>query len=217
MRIINCQQGSEAWEYIRKGKATASRFGEIVTPSKLQFSKQSKGYAMELVAEMFGIETPPRLPSFDMENGTDREPLAREEFAEAIGLEVLQVGFVLPDHTERWGCSPDALVGGESVLEIKCPRAETLIQWHLSGEVPSEYLSQIQGQLWITGRTHCFFYGWHPELEPFQGSVYAIPEYADAFEEALPKFIQMVDEMAYKVRALKRSPLGIDFAGVSYE
>lgn len=215
MRIIACEQGSEEWDNQRKGRATASRFSEIVTPSKLKFSTQSRGYAIELASQILGIETPPRLPTFDMEIGTEREPIAREEYAELNEVTVDEVGFCLPDDSDRWGCSPDGLIESDGLLEIKCPRAETIMDWYLRGVMPPEYMSQVQGQMWVTGRKWCDFFAWHPEIEPFQIRVEADEAYHDALAEALPKFTEVVDSLLERFRPIRRELLGINFDGVS--
>jgi Skp family chaperone for outer membrane proteins len=51
MIIHTFPQGSEQWEQIRKGKATASRFCDIVTAKQLKLSKSAISYAAEIVAE----------------------------------------------------------------------------------------------------------------------------------------------------------------------
>ena len=217
MRIYDCVQGSEEWERIRKGRPTGSQFGKIVTPKQLKLSAQSMPYAIKLAAERLGVETPSRMPSQQMMDGTEREPYARMEYAEINGVEVDEVGFCVPDYTDLWGMSPDGLIGlagnrCDGLLEIKCPEVETLIQYHLDGLLPSDYTAQVQGQLWISGAEWCDFFAWHPEIEPFQLRVYPDVKYHEALEKALPAFVSMVDGIFAKVK--KRDVFGIDFSGV---
>ena len=214
MKIYNCRQGSEEWEQIRKGRATASRFKEIVTPAKLQMSRSAKGYACELVAELLGVESPQRPPTYDMEIGTEREPYACEEYATTTGFDIEEVGFCTPDHTDRYGMSPDRIVNGEGLLEVKCPKVETLISYHADGVLPSEYFCQVQGQLWISGFDWCDFYAWHPDLEPFKIRVFPELLYAEAMDKAMEEFLDLVDSIHSKVK--RREPFGIDFSGVTY-
>ena len=217
MRIETCLQGSEEWERIRKGRPTASQFAKIVTPKQLKLSSQSMPYAIKLAAERLDVESPPRMPSQQMQDGTEREPYARIEYSEIHGVEVTEVGFVFPDDTKLWGMSPDGLIGFdgercEGLLEIKCPEVETLIQYHLNGVLPSEYAAQVQGQLWIAGAEWCDFFAWHPEIEPFEIRVYPDEKYHEALAKALPAFVSMVDGIVSKVK--KRDVFGIDFSGV---
>ena len=214
MKIYNCRQGSEEWEQIRKGRATASRFKDIVTPAKLQMSRSAKPYACELVAELLGIESPQRPPTFDMEVGTEREPYACEEYANTNKAEIKEVGFCTPDHTDRYGMSPDRIVNCDGLLETKCPKVETLISYHANGVLPPEYFCQVQGQLWISNFEWCDFYAWHPDLEPFQIRVLPEPVFAEAMEKAMNDFLALVDSIYAMVK--KREPFGIDFSGVTY-
>ena len=216
MRIHHCIQGSEEWETIRKGRPTASQFAKIVTPKQLKLSAQSMPYAIKLAAERLGVESPSRMPTQQMQDGTEREPYARIEYEELHSVEVNQVGFVFPNETNLWGMSPDGLIydgdNCEGLLEIKCPEVETLIQYHLDGVLPSEYAAQVQGQLWISGAAWCDFFAWHPEIEPFEIRVYPDEKYHEALAKALPAFISIIDGIVAKVK--KRDVFGIDFSGV---
>ena len=214
MKIYNCLQGSEEWERIRMGKATASQFHRIVTPKKLQLASAAQGYACELACQLLGVASPQPVPSWDMEQGTEREPWAIEEYEVLHGVEVRRVGFVMPDETCGYGCSPDGFIGDDGLIEVKCPKAETFMGYAVDG-VDSDYLLQVQGQLWITGRKWCSLFIWHPELEPIEFRTFRDDRVIDALAEHVPEFVKRVREVTRKVRT--RSPLGINFAGVSHE
>lgn len=204
MIIHNAPQGSEAWELIRKGKATASEFNRILTPAKLQFAAGAKTYAAQKVAELLGVESPPPPPSYWMERGTELEKYAREEFSNRSGLEVTEAGFIQPTAAARYGASVDGLVEDFGILEIKCPSSENLILWHDSGVVPSDYVLQIQGGLMVTGRSKAFFCGWHPDLEPLILEVDRDEEVIEKIHAGIEKFTAMVDEMLGKVTRRER-------------
>lgn len=221
MKISICEQGSEEWEEIRRGRATASQFGKILTAKTMKLSAQSHSYAVKLAAESLGVESMPKYKTESMMIGIEREPYARSDYAESRGVHVNEVGFVMPKDSDRWGMSPDGIIGFdifddriviEGLLEIKCPDAETLIEYHLQGVMPPAYAAQVQGQLWISGALWCDFYAWHPELEPFELRVYPDQKYHEALSKALPKFIESVDAIKAKVK--KRDLFGIDFSGV---
>jgi hypothetical protein len=55
MIIHNAPQGSEAWELVRKGKATASEFSRILTPAKLQFASGAGEVCQGGVPGAFGL------------------------------------------------------------------------------------------------------------------------------------------------------------------
>lgn len=194
MKVHVFEQGSEQWEQIRKGKATASRFGDIVTPKTLKLSASSQRYAAELVAERLGVESPDELPSYWMQWGTEAEPYAIDEFRRSTGQPVERVGFI--ELNDGCGCSPDGLVGDDSIIEVKCPKPETLIRWQLNGELPSEYRMQVLGSLWVTGRERCHFWAWHPRIKPMHLVIDRDAEVMDAFDELIPAFVESVKVMA---------------------
>lgn len=197
--VHNMRQGSEEWDAIRRGKATASCFDRIVTPAKLQFGSGAKSYACEKVAEILGVDSTPPPPSFWMERGIEMEPFARQELSERLGQTITEVGFIQPFEGARWGCSLDGIVADGTIIETKCPKAETLIGYHAAEVLPAEYRIQVQAELWMTGSSCCHFMAWHPEIEPFYIPVYPDQFCFDAFELALPEFIALVDSILAKV------------------
>lgn len=204
------QQGSEAWERIRKGKATGSNFSKIVTPAKLQFAAGARTYACSVVAELLGVDSVSAMPTFWMEHGTEMEPFAREEYERIHNAKVEQVGFVMPSENARCGYSPDGLTE-EATIELKCPMAETLIAYHAAGVLPKEYRLQVQSALWISGKSRCDFMAWHPEIEPFEISVEPEPEVFAALDVALPKFNKLVDSILAKVSKRSNQQLQTEY------
>lgn len=204
MIIHNVRQGSEEWEELRKGKATASEFSCIVTPAQLKFAAGAKAYAIRKAAEKLRVSSPPMVPTKWMDQGTEYEPLAFDEFTRTIAP-AIPVGFIQPFEDAEMGASPDGLVGSDAVLEIKCPKPETLIEWIVDGELPSEHRLQVQGELWVTDRSHCHFYGWHPEIEPFHLVVGRDAKVMAALDDALPRFLNMVADIVRKVKTRKQA------------
>lgn len=199
MRIIQCEQGSETWDIFRMTRPTASNFGRIITPKKGQLSAQHRDYACELVAKQIGAFTEPP-PSYWMEWGTEHEAPAIEDYCRRYGAEAERVGFVLPDGTDDYGGSPDALVFDRNgILEVKCPKPETLIRYHWDGELPDEYKAQVQGNLLITGCKFADFFAWHPELQPFHVRVDPDEAFQESMKEALSQFNAALRELVAKV------------------
>jgi putative phage-type endonuclease len=164
---VNCKQRSAEWFECRRGVATASNFNRIMT-SKLAYSKQSFDYAIELVNERFGIKEE-RFVSDAMLHGIEFEDEAAISYTIDSGRQTTEAGFCFYDERRRFGVSPDRFVGGEGLLEIKCPQAKTILKYHHDKELPTSYVQQVHGQLAITGRAWCDFYAYHPDpqLQPF--------------------------------------------------
>ena len=193
MRIIDCQQQTEEWERWRN-RPTASEFGSFCTPAKGDYSKQATAYAAKIVAKRLGVyQEPP--PSFWMEWGTEHEVNAKHAYTLENGVEILDVGFVLPDHTDAYGGSPDGLVGDDGGIEVKCPAPETLIGYHAAGVLPVQYKPQVQGLLLITGRSWWDFYAWHPELSAFCLRVEPDSKYQTKIAENLLLLLEEIERI----------------------
>jgi len=158
MKVIDCEQGSEAWSEIRLGMVTASRFSDVLAKGT---GKTRKSYMVQLAGEI--MEQKQMKTHFDknMEAGQIKEPLAREYYEALYGVTVEQVGFV--ELNDDVGCSPDGLIRSDGMLEIKCPLATTHIRYIEGGVLPPAYTAQVQGGLWVTGREWCDFMSFRPE------------------------------------------------------
>lgn len=193
MRKIDCIQRSEEWENWRK-RPTASGFGSFCTPAKGDYSTQATAYAAMIVAKKLGVFTEPP-PSFWMEWGVEHEPNAKAAYTLQTGREIEDVGFIIPDGTDAYGGSPDGLVGDEGLIEIKCPKPETLISYHAAGVLPVQYKPQVQGLLLISGRLWCDFFVFHPELTPFLLRVKANEKYQTKIAECLLLLLGEIEQI----------------------
>lgn len=167
MKIVECVQYSPSWWEARRGIPTASQFDRIITPG----GKPSKGmdrYIAELVGERVDLRPNwfterPMNPA--MRHGLDTEPEARRFYEYERGLDAQLVGFCQTDDG-RFGCSPDALVGDDGGLELKCVQLPTQVEYLLAGTLPDEYRPQVHGQLIVTGRKWFDFMSYAPPLPP---------------------------------------------------
>jgi hypothetical protein len=139
------QQGSDAWDDIRRGRFTSSEIHNLMspgyrlmTPEELKnrpkkgegsgvkwiespdiLSDAAKTYIQIKVAEVLTGTTKENSYAFPMVRGTEMEPEAVEYFEKQTGLVCEEVGFVpFGDHA---GGSPDRYIGDEDLLEVKCP------------------------------------------------------------------------------------------------
>lgn len=188
MKIDNAPQGSEMWRIVRMGRPTASCFDKILTPSTLKPSKSQGEYMARLVAEWYLGRPLDDASSGFMERGTGMEEEAARFYAIATGSDVQPVGFCLTDDGAA-GCSPDRLVGSDGLLEIKCPSAGVHMHYHLTPDkLKAEYWSQVQGELYVTGRAWADLFSYHPVFPKVTVRVERDAKWADAFDRELGIF-----------------------------
>ena len=200
MIILDVEQGSDEWHSLRLGIPTASRFKDIVTPTKGDKSKSYKTYMYELLAERLTQSKEDFFKSEWMERGNEIEPFARASYEFMHDVEVKQVGMILNDE-RTVGISPDGLVGDKGGLEIKCPKPSTLVKYMLDGSLPLEYKPQVMGSLMISEREWWDFLGYHPDMQMFQIRVYRDEEYIKKMEQHIGDF---VDELLENYEKLKK-------------
>ncbi len=183
MTTIDTPQRSREWFEARRGIPTASRFDKILTPATGKPSSQADGLINELIAE--SVLPPdeglvPRFVSPEMEEGMRLEAEARcaYELEYAPGP-VTEVGFVLHS-SGLFGGSPDALVGEDGGVEIKCPLAKTHIGYVRDGVLPLDYKLQVHGYMAATGRKWWSFFSYSRHFPAFHVRVER-----DAFTERL--------------------------------
>ena len=141
------EQGSEAWQAARLGKVTASRVADVIAKTKSGWGASRKNYLAELVAERLTGTAAERFTNGAMQWGTDTEPQARAAYEFFRDQSVTEVGFVDHPDVPMCGASPDGLVGGDGLIEVKCPNTSTHIDTLMKKTVAGKYVTQIQWQL----------------------------------------------------------------------
>lgn len=178
------QQRSLEWREQRLGKFTASEIYKLMANGsrkmtdeelasyKLEFPKGKKttietigetfkSYAFEKAIEELYGEVDDNFTSYDMERGTELEPLAFAKFKELKSLEFVDVeACSFFNYGENAGASPDGLVGDDAILEIKCPKNSTFFKLVATGEIDQKYLYQMQLQMMATRRTKAYFFNY---------------------------------------------------------
>lgn len=160
MKIITAEQRSPEWFAARLGKATGSRFADVLAGGK---GLTRKAYAVQLALEIVTGKQVEAFTSKAIEDGVEREPIARALYEAHSGNFVDEVGFCLHD-TLPCGVSPDGLVDSDGGVEIKCPKANTHASYLSMPAEPSAYTAQIQGCMWVTGRDWWDFVSYHPDF-----------------------------------------------------
>lgn len=143
-------QGTEEWYKARNGLITASEMKLLLSPAlKCLNNEKTRAHLYELCAQRVNDYTEPTFVGYEMERGKRDEILARNIYNEFIAP-VKEVGFIT---NNKWGFtlgySPDGTVGDDGLLEVKSRRQKFQMESCLSGEVPQEYVLQLQTGLLV--------------------------------------------------------------------
>jgi putative phage-type endonuclease len=161
------EQGTDAWRQDRCGHITASRIADVLTkPRKGQKeSSVRKNYLAELLCErLTGKVREDGFQSWEMKRGTELEPFARSEYELKTSEFITNVGFIKHPKIERAGASPDGLVGKDGLIQIKCPKRATHLEWLTNRIVPVEHRPQMLWEMACTGRQWCDFVSYNPDF-----------------------------------------------------
>ena len=195
MIIHNFEQGTPEWLACRADKFTASNFVDL-------FAKETTQAYQNLINNVvYGKltgEAPETYQNEYMIRGSELEPFAREAYELETFNKVNQVGFI--ELNEWIGYSPDGLISEDGLIEIKCPKHSTLIEYHLSGQMPTKYYWQMQGGMYVTGRQWCDYYVWHPKLKPLLKRVERNEDDILKLESKLNEVIEIAKQRIEKLK-----------------
>lgn len=195
MKIHKVEAGSAEWLQLRAGLPTASEMKELVSPTgKIRTGEgPAKYFAKKLAEKWLGrpIETGKFSP---MIQGNILEEHAIPWLEMSQDITIVRPGFITTDDGKS-GCTPDGMdVGHTTGYEIKCCEPHTHCRYLIDGEVPDDYIIQVQHSLFVTGLRDWRFLSYcrrFPELlivvdrEP--DIIAAIAEAIDGFSERMTK------------------------------
>ena len=188
MIVSTTEQGTDEWLSERAGKVTASCFGNILTGTGKKSTKR-RGYLLTLAGEILAGKPETTFKSEWMQRGNDLEDSSRTTYEFITGNTVEQVGMVYLNEEKAVSCSPDGLIGDNGGYETKCPKMSTHVDYLLHGKCPTQYIPQVQGCLWVTGREWWDFMSFHPDLKPLIVRVERDEKYISLLEELVEEFV----------------------------
>lgn len=212
MKFIEAQQGTVEWFQARCGKITASCFEEAISVTTRNSGARKVGdmtaaaerYAGDLAIERISGKPhgePPK--AWVLERGHEMEALARMRYEAKTGAYVTEAGICVDG---VYGYSTDGLVDDDGLIEIKAPidSSKIITMWR-TGDV-SEYIHQMQGGMWITGRKWCDFIMYVPDLanagkDMYVQRVMRDDIFIDIMVQKLAKFDATVEEYVAMLRA----------------
>lgn len=187
-------QGSDEWLNARLGIPTASCFDKVITATGKP-SSQSDAYMHQLLAEWLTGEQMSFTTNQWIERGNELEPQARTAYEFMQDQEVTEVGLVYRDERKLIAVSPDGLCKQtNSGLEIKCPAPHTHVANLLTGEMPSKYKPQVQGNIWVCEADYWDFMSYHEQMEPLIVRIDRDEAYIKKMTELFDQFIDLMLE-----------------------
>ena len=208
MIITNLEQGSQAWFDVRRGRVTGSRVADVMATLKSAGEAAGRrNYRAELLCQILTGTTLESYQSKEMLWGIENEPFARAAYELREDVTVETAGFAVHPTLDRFGASPDGLIGTDGVLEAKCPNTATHIDYLLKNVVPAEYQLQMLAEMACTERQWCDFVSFDPRL-PKDLSLFVIRFHRDdkriaEIEKAVQIFLGEVDDVLQRLEALR--------------
>lgn len=210
--IVDCEQRSPEWHAARCGMSTASRCADILAKIKKGEAAPRRHYREDLMAErLTGIPTD-HYVSREMQWGIDQEQFARAAYEVACDVDVETCGFYVHPNIQRFGASPDGLVGSDGMVQFKCPNTATHLAWIQAGEIPIEHAPQLLGDLACSGsdRKWIDFVSFDPRLpahlQLFIRRFYRDEKLIAALEAEVVQFNKELDEALRKLPAALPAP-----------
>lgn len=159
------EQRTQGWFQERVGRVTGSEIHKVLAKNKDgRPSAIRNSYKAQKVAERrCGRPCERGYTNFSMQQGIEREPVARAEYALRTLDEVVECGFIVHPRIPLAGASPDGLISQTGVLEIKCCEHAAHLA-ALNGNVSHEYTCQVQWELATTERAWCDLVFYNPDF-----------------------------------------------------
>ncbi|TDP29900.1 lambda exonuclease family protein [Nocardia ignorata] len=190
-------QGSDEWLAHRRGIVTASVVGDLITTKTMKpaSNETSRGLTALLAAERITGWTDPTFMSDDMFRGIEDEPRARAKYSEHYAP-VQETGFMVREFDGiQLGYSPDGLVGGDGLIEIKSRRPKIHLAHILAGGVPAENMAQCQAGLLVSGRAWLDYISYAGGMPMWRVRVHPDSRWFEAIIAAVQAFEANVAEM----------------------
>lgn len=136
MKIVNVEQGTMAWQALRRCKVTGTKLEKVMGSALERVQLIS-----ELIAEEATEQTKVIRATEEMERGTNEEEFAVKLFEDQTGKKFVREGMWLSDEYPFLAHSPDASIVNKKgdvleAVEVKNPDSKTAIFNRLANEIP---------------------------------------------------------------------------------
>lgn len=140
------KQKTDEWYDMRKGLITASDFAQALGEGKFGTQKQ-------LIEKKCATVDAPFQSNPFFEWGNLFEQVASDIYSHMHHVRMYEFGLIRHPFYDFFGASPDGISNLGIMLEIKCP-----FKRKITGDIPTQYYYQIQGQLDVCGLQECDYF-----------------------------------------------------------
>lgn len=204
IRIIDCEQGSPEWDAARLGLVTGSELPTVLAKGQ---GKIRSLYMRKLAGEQLTGKPAENYSNDYMQRGKEMEHEARVTYQLVEDVALKRVGFVYNSQLDV-GCSPDALIDDDGILEIKTCAPHVLIEHLMREDFPPAHKAQCQGALWIAEREWVDLACYWPGMPFRPRRAYRDEAYIQELATEVAAFKAELMEMVGKLRAMQ-APLEV--------
>jgi len=202
--MIPDETDRDTWMAARLGKVTASRIADLTAKTKSGWGASRANYMAQLIIERLTGEQANGYTNQAMQHGIDTEPQAISAYEFFMDVQVEPSPFVDHPDIAMSGASPDGLVGGKGLVEVKSPNSATHIETLLGQKVPEKYIKQVQWQMACTGRKWTDWVSFDDRLPPdLQFYRQRIDRDDKLIEELEGYVIEFLEELEGKLQKLE--------------
>jgi hypothetical protein len=148
----------------RLGSVGGSTVGDAIAMRKRGEGrlKASLDLMYELAAERVTGQPAKRVNALQW--GVDHEDEARAAYAFVTNAAIIRPGVIRHPRIAGAHASPDAFVGDDGGLELKCPTSSTHLQTLIADAIPDDHMPQIVWNLACSGRAFWDFCSFDPRF-----------------------------------------------------
>jgi len=100
------------------------------------------------------------------------------------------------DESKKVSASPDGLIPAiKKGLEIKCPKLSTHLKYLDDGILPTQYIPQVQGSLYVTGYDTWDFLSYYPGQDPLLLTIERDEKYIENLRTAIHGFNEKLNKI----------------------
>lgn len=156
-------QRSKEWYDERIARFTGSQISKLL--GKQGLGKTGESYIFEVVYKALYSDLEEGYTDKDMQRGIDLEPLAFDKLKEILSKRFVFIekcGFF--KYEDCGGASPDGIGSDNSIIEIKCPKANTFFNVVRTNYIDPTYYDQMQMEMLSANKSKAYYFNYFVDL-----------------------------------------------------